>query len=425
MMRVSFKTFGCRLNQAETAGFKSVFEANGFDTVPFREKSDICIIHSCSVTQRAESESLRTARSVKRKHPDTFVALSGCAVESVTAERLSDLKIDLIIPRHRKEQLVELILNNLNMNCSVSSTIPAPSFTTSRALLKIQDGCNFFCSYCIIPHNRGEPVSRNFSSCLDEAKTFIDQGFQEIVVTGCNIACYNDGGRRLPDILNAIASLPGIGRVRLGSLEPAMIELEIVKLMTESDKICRFLHLPLQNCDDEILKLMKRRYLSGDMARIIEQILETVPDIALGTDIITGFPGESDIQFKNTRNFIERYPFCNLHVFPYSERHGTAAVDFEGCVPHSIRKERAGELIAIGRRKREKYARSWTGKTSVVLIEKFDKAGKTCGWSGEYLPCRVSGVPEEKRNILLGRMMRFEVERVDGDVLIGCASNFT
>ncbi len=418
-MRVSFKTFGCRLNQAEAALYESIFRVNGVEVVPFGEQSDICLIHSCSVTQRAESDGLRIARSLKRKNPDLFVALSGCAVESATGERLAQLGIDIIIPRSKKERAAEIILHAMKADSSASIATITPSFSTCRALLKIQDGCSFFCAYCIIPYNRGAPVSRDFNECLAEARAFIDQGFKEIVITGCNIACYNNSKKRLPDIVEAIASIPGIGRVRLGSLEPAMVEMDIVKIIAASDKICRFLHLSLQHCDDVILKSMNRRYLSGEMARIIEEIVEIIPDIALSSDIITGFPGESDAAFANTLNFIGRYPFSNLHVFPYSERQGTAAVNFAGSVPHSMRKQRAKELIAIGKEKRAVYARSWIGKPVDLLVEKFDRDGNARGWSGEYLPCRLKGIAEEQQEALHGKTLRFHVSKVDGDMLEG------
>jgi threonylcarbamoyladenosine tRNA methylthiotransferase MtaB len=362
-------------------------------------------------------------RSVKRKNPDACVALAGCAVESATSGQLSKLGIDIIVPREYKEQLVEIVLNALNLSYSISHASISPSFSTHRALLKIQDGCNFFCSYCIIPHNRGAPVTRSFDECLNEARAFIDQGFQEIVITGCNIACYDDQGRTLPEIVEAIAALPGIGRVRLGSVEPGTVELDLAEVIAESDKVCRFLHLPIQNCDDGVLKGMNRRYLTADIRRILDQILETVPDIALGSDIITGFPGESDVAFNNTKDFIREYPFSNLHVFPYSERRGTAAAAFEERVPHILRKERAQELIAIGRRKREQYALSWIGKETELLIEKFDQEGNACGWSGEYLPCRVSGINEDRRRMLLGKIISFAPNEVDGDVLVGKADS--
>ncbi|MDD2599207.1 MAG: MiaB/RimO family radical SAM methylthiotransferase [Kiritimatiellae bacterium] len=416
-MQVTFKTFGCRLNQAETAHYVALFQANNIEVVPFGGQCDICVIHSCSVTQRAESESLRVVRSVKRKNPAACVVLAGCAVESATGEQLKHLGIDLIIPREQKERLVEIILSYLKIARGTSGAAPAPYFTTHRALLKIQDGCDFFCAYCIIPYNRGAPVSRGFNECLDEARAFIDQGFQELVITGCNIACYKDGGRNLPDLLQSIAALPGLGRVRLGSLEPATVELEVARVIAGTPKVCRFLHLPLQSCDDTTLQRMRRRYSTAQIGGVLDEILELVPDIALGSDLITGFPGEDEQAFSNTKRFIKNYAFSNLHVFPYSERRGTAAAEFSGQVDHSLRKERAQELIAIGRAQRNRYASSWLGREVEVLVEKFDSDGNACGWSGEYLPCCISGLKENQRAALPGKTLCFTVACVAEDVL--------
>ncbi|MFA7172879.1 MAG: MiaB/RimO family radical SAM methylthiotransferase [Kiritimatiellia bacterium] len=420
-MQVSFKTFGCRLNQAETAHYQALFQANKINVIPFGGQCDICVIHSCSVTRRAESESLRVVRSVKRKNPSACVVLAGCAVESATSAQLERLGIDLIVPRERKERLVEIILGYLKIARGSSAAVPTPFFTTHRALLKIQDGCDFFCAYCIIPYNRGGPVSRNFNECLDEARAFIKQGFQEIVITGCNIACYEDEGRNLPDLLRGVVALQGLGRVRLGSVEPATVELDIARLIASTPKICRFLHLPLQSCDSATLQRMRRRYTTTRIAKVLEQIIELVPDIALGSDLITGFPGEDEQAFSNTKAFIESYSFSNLHVFPYSERCGTAAAEFTGQVDHTLRKERAQELIAIGRAQRNHYADSWVGSEVELLIEKFDEDGNACGWSGEYLPCRVSGIKENQRAALMGKTLCFTVEGVEEDLLSGCA----
>lgn len=420
-MQVTFKTFGCRLNQAETARYVALFQANNIEVIPFGRRCDICVIHSCSVTQRAESESLRVVRSVKRKNPAACIVLSGCAVESATREQLECLGIDLIVPRDQKERLVEMTLGYLKIAQGAAEVAPTPTFTTHRALLKIQDGCDFFCSYCIIPYNRGAPVSRSFNECLDEARAFIEQGFNEIVITGCNIACYGDGGRSLPDLLQSIAALPGLGRVRIGSLEPATVELEIAKLIARTPKICCFLHLPLQSCDDTTLQRMRRQYTTTQISKTLDHILELVPDIALGSDLITGFPGEDEHAFSNTKAFIQRYSFSNLHVFPYSERRGTAAAEFAGQVDLSLRKERAQELITIGRTQRNHYARSWMGSEVEVLVERFDGAGNACGWSGEYLPCRVGGIRENQRTALQGRNLCFTVDCVEEDVLSGSA----
>jgi len=418
-MTVSFKTFGCRLNQAETAKHEAVFKFNGVEVVPSGEHCDILVIHSCSVTQKAESECLRVARSVKRKNPDACVVLAGCAVESATEVQLANLGADLIIPREEKEHLAEIILKHLNAGCTTSPAMLSPYFSTHRALLKIQDGCSFFCAYCIIPYNRGAPVSRDFNECLEEARSFIAQGFEEIVITGCNIACYRDNGRTLPDLLQCIAALPGLGRIRLGSVEPATVEIEIAELIASSERICKFLHLPLQNCDDTVLKRMNRKYSTSDMHKVLEQIMELVPDIALGSDLITGFPGESEPAFSRTKTFVEQFPFSNLHVFPYSERRGTAAAEFKEVVDPRIRKQRAQELIAIGTAKRSQYARQWIGRKTDLLIESFDKEGHARGWSGEYIGCKLAGIPEENQKPLLGKIISFTPVAVDGDLLVG------
>ncbi len=418
-MRVSFKTFGCRLNQAETARYEALFQVNGVSVVAFGGACDIFVIHSCSVTQRAESECLKAVRAIKHGNPAACVVLAGCAVESAAAPQLSNLGIDLIIPREQKEHLVEIVLTHLNHASVFSGALPAPAFTNHRALLKIQDGCDFFCSYCIIPHNRGAPVSRDWNECLSEALSFIERGFQEIVITGCNIACYSHQGVALPELVRRIAALPGLGRVRLGSVEPGTVAQALARLMTESERICRFLHLPVQHGDNGILQRMNRRYTIAQIAGELDGILKIVPDIALGSDFITGFPGEDESAFRNTRALIEQYPFSNLHVFPYSERRGTAAAEFPGRIDSWLRKERAHELIAIGRNRRLQYARTWFSRTVEILIENFDRQGNACGWSGEYIGCRLLAIPPEQREPLTGKIVSFIPDTLEGDRLTG------
>jgi threonylcarbamoyladenosine tRNA methylthiotransferase MtaB len=418
-MRVSFKTFGCRLNQAESALYQRLFQSNGINVVPFGEECEICVIHSCSVTRRAESECLRIARRLKHSAPQMLVVLSGCAVESATASRLQELGIDLIIGRAQKNDLVQITLNRLGKPYTEPEGECVPSFSTHRALLKIQDGCDFFCTYCIIPYNRGAPVSRNFQKCLDEARAFIDAGFKEIVVTGCNIGCYRDQQRTLPELLEALAALPGLGRLRCGSIEPGTVELRIAELIAAHPTLTPFLHLPLQHCDDRILDRMHRRYCVAEMRDILEQIINLVPRIALGSDIITGFPGEDDQAFRNTLDFIQEYPFSNLHVFPYSERSGTAAAEFPERVPHNVRRERARALIRIGSLKRREYAAGWIGNRVETVVEKFDRQGRACGWSAQYLACRVADIPPEQRSQIMGKKLQFVPEKLDEDILLG------
>jgi len=348
-----------------------------------------------------------------------LVVLSGCAVESATASRLQELGIDLIIGRAQKNDLVQITLNRLGKPYTEPEGECVPSFSTHRALLKIQDGCDFFCTYCIIPYNRGAPVSRNFQKCLDEARAFIDAGFKEIVVTGCNIGCYRDQQRTLPELLEALAALPGLGRLRCGSIEPGTVELRIAELIAAHPTLTPFLHLPLQHCDDRILDRMHRRYCVAEMRDILEQIINLVPRIALGSDIITGFPGEDDQAFRNTLDFIQEYPFSNLHVFPYSERSGTAAAEFPERVPHNVRRERARALIRIGSLKRREYAAGWIGNRVETVVEKFDRQGRACGWSAQYLACRVADIPPEQRSQIMGKKLQFVPEKLDEDILLG------
>ncbi len=398
-MTVAFKTFGCRLNRAETAQFEAGFGAAGFSRVPFGTPARVVVLHTCAITQAAENECLKLIRTLRKRSPDCCLVLVGCVVEAVSAETLRDLSIDLVVPRERKDALVALVLRHLGIDAAPLAVVP--SFSTQRASLKVQDGCDFFCSYCIVPHTRGRPYSRPFDDCLREAQSFVDAGFGEIVVTGCNLACYADGTRGLVDLLSALASLPGLGRLRLGSLEPGTVERDVTALMAETPKLCKFLHLPIQSGDNGVLTRMGRRYTVEDMTRTLLDSLTRMPQLGLGADMITGFPGESLEAFEHTRAFLEALPFSNLHVFPYSERPGTPAATFADAVPEQERKRRAAELMRLKDRKRTVFAQGFIGQTVEVLIEHFDAAGLAHGWTGEYLACKISGVPlSHKRRLV-------------------------
>ena len=455
-MTVSFKTFGCRLNRAETDAFVASFAAAGVACVPFGEPADIVVFHTCAVTQHAEDECLKLLRSLRKKNPSAFLVMAGCAVESVAAETLAEAGLNLVVTREQKDVLVDVVLRMVAEQrplscppqcCSSGAASPegiapassiAPHGSVSgdaaperqglsvvprprrrRALLKIQDGCDFFCTYCFVPHARGLPRSRPFDDCLREAKAFADAGHREIVVTGCNIACYEDGGRKLPSLLAALAELPGLGRLRLGSIEPGMVEGEVAALMASTEKICRFLHLPIQSGDDGVLRRMGRHYTSVQIETAIRQAQALMPDAAFGADFICGFPGETEAAFGRTLRLAEALPLSNLHVFPYSERPGTSAAAFDGSVPPAERRDRAKRLIALGRAKRVAFAQRFVGKRIEFVIERFDRDGRACGWSGEYLPCAVGGVPRER----MGTLYAFTPERADGETLTADASS--
>jgi threonylcarbamoyladenosine tRNA methylthiotransferase MtaB len=414
-MTVAFKTFGCRLNQAETALFEAGFAAAGFTRVPFGSPARVIVVHSCAVTQAAENEGLKALRALRTRHPEACLVLCGCTVEALGAARLSGLDADLAVPRERKDDLVALVMRHLRLDYAPGPV--SPDRSTQRAALKVQDGCDFFCAYCIVPHTRGAPRSRPVEACLDDARALLGVGFREIVVTGCNIASYADRGRTLVDLVRALAALPGLGRLRLGSLEPGTVERDVVALMAHTPTVCRFLHLPIQSGDDGVLTSMGRRYTSDHVRETLDEALRLMPDLGLGADFICGFPGETPEAFERTRRLVDAFPFSNLHVFPYSERPGTPAAGFAGRVPMTERKRRARVLIDLASASRVAFARRFVGHPVEFLIERYDKEGRACGWSAEYLACAVSRAPHGLRRSLL----TFTPTHLTGGLLCGNA----
>jgi len=424
-MRVAFKTFGCRLNRADTDRFASDFAAAGWQVVPFGAAAEAVVIHSCAVTRTAERDGLRAARAIKRDarlagRPEPFVVLSGCVVEADLSRR-SVVGADLLAPRGMREHLPGWVASGLAA-ARPAGVAPQPASAAvsvprrKRALLKVQDGCDFGCAYCIVPRTRGAPVSRPLEACLSEAASLIAAGFGELVLTGCNLGCYRDGRRRLPELVDALTRLDGIARIRLGSIEPLTVEREIADRMASCSKLCRQLHLPLQSGDADILRSMGRRYTPDDYRSTLAHILSRVPDVGLGCDVIAGLPGETAAAFERTRQLIDEWPFSNLHVFTYSERPGTRAADLPGRVPLEERQFRARALIAMLAPKRQAFAASFVGRPVEALIETA-AASRGCGegWSGAYLRCRVRGVTRAD----VGRLVGFTPDAADGGVLSG------
>lgn len=416
-MTIAFKIFGCRLNQAEGAGFITQFETAGFERVPLGAAADVVLVYSCTVTQKAENECVKTLRHLRATQPHAFIVLAGCAAETCTRDLLKGI-VDLFVGREQKEDLVRIVGERLGKGGGSREegggdmqTRP----TTQRATLKVQDGCAFRCAYCIVPHARGEPRSRSMEECLVEAQSYVGAGFQELVITGCNTACYADGKRNLIDLLKACVELKGLGRIRLGSIEPGTVERQLIDLMASDARICNFLHLPIQSGCDATLRRMKRRYTIAAIRDTLDYAFEKIPDLGLGTDIIVGFPGESLEDFEQTCQLIQDYLFSNVHVFPYSERPGTPAALMEHQVPVAERKRRAKELSKIADAQRESYLQRFLGKDVTLLVEHVDRAGRACGWSAEYLPCAVQGLPATTRRTL----QTFRVQSIADGTLEG------
>ena len=390
-MRVSFHTLGCRLNQAETALAADDLSRHGFQVVAWGEVADILVINSCAVTGVASQKTRQAVRAVRRKFPNAYIVLMGC--DANVDEWPSDGP-DLVVPHPVPAPLSSLLppqpthgdrqLFSQKGDAFDDFTIDgAARFADrTRANLKIQDGCSFFCSYCIVPYSRGPARSRDCGDVLREAKELIAAGYKELVVCGVNLTTYDSHGCDLADLLSELAALDGDFRLRIGSAEPAPVISKIVELMRHGSRICRFLHLPLQYGEDSILNRMRRHYTASEYAEIASDACLRIPGLCLGADVITGFPGETDSTFETCRDFIESLPFGLLHVFPFSPRPGTDAASYKDKVPPKLSNDRAAVLAALGARKAEAFAASQVGKSLQVLVE---EENPSSGWSDNYL----------------------------------------
>ena len=416
MKKVSFKTIGCRLNKAETAKIRAQFIADGYEVVPFKDDADVCIIHTCTITGMAEKECIRLARGIKRRNPSTFVVMAGCAAEVEQKRLKTESGANLIAGQETKYNLPAIVDESLSFTPAhkTDANIPTvPIFDTTRAWLKIQDGCSFKCAYCIVPLTRGPSRSLPFSDIMAEANAFADNGFKEIVITGVNIGCYRDNNRRLVDIIKALEQIDQIERIRISSIEITTAERSIIEYMAESKKLCNFLHLPLQTGDNRLLQAMGRHYNADEYRDLINFVTDTIPDIGLGTDIITGLPGEDEQAFENTFQLIQDLPFSNLHVFPYSIRANTRAADMDNHIPYKIAKQRTEQLIDLGKQKSEEFAKSFIGKEVTILTEKIKKDGSAPGWTEQYVAARV-----DQPNLKANRIMTFTPTAYENGKLI-------
>lgn len=383
-MKVCFETFGCRLNKAEALQMEADYLADGWEATDRHADADLFVVRGCSVTSRAQHECEKLIDHLKRHYPKAQLKVCGCLANT---SKLSTSRL---------------------RNPTTSQSLP---FRTARAYLKVQDGCAGECTFCIVPRFRGKSKSESFAVLLDKAKRFIDTGYHEIVVTGCNLSLYASEGKTLPDLISALAELDTACRIRLGSLEPGDRTLETIHAMSEHPNVCRFLHLTVQSGSELILKSMRRPYSAHDIDRVALTAAKLMPNLGLGCDLMTGFPGETELDHAATRGLLKRLPFNNAHVFPYSSRPGTPAAEFRDHVPKEIRSFRAHELSNIAQTKRLSFARTFIGKTVEIVVED-EKTGR--GWSSEYLTCEpVTGTPRRKS------LIRLFVTKTKDDFLYG------
>ena len=371
-MKVRFETFGCRLNRAEALQREADFLAAGWERVDDFMDADLVVVRGCSVTSKAQAECERLVARIRRKRPDAKVLVEGC---------LRDKGGDDPLPP------------------SDGSALPK---RTARAFLKAQDGCSCHCSFCIVPQFRGEPQSTPFDDLLRRAERLRDEGgYGEIVLTGCNLSLYESSGKRLPDLVSALASLGGF-RLRLGSIEPGAVAKETVSAIAESQNVCRSLHLSVQSASSTVLHAMRRTYGAQELEALLAHIGALLPDCGLGCDIMTGFPGETELDFRLSAAFVTRHRFSNVHAFPFSRRPGTVAASLPRQCDHETRSERAHEIADIARRNRADFAAAFRSREVEIVVEDEEDVA---GWTSEYLWCTV---PTAKR----GDFPRKSIRRV-------------
>lgn len=405
MTKVALTTLGCKVNQYETAGLTEELSRRGFAIVPFTSVADVYIINTCTVTAKTDYQSRQLIRRANRINPDASIIVTGCYAQ-ISPEELKKLPgVTLVVGTEGKttipdllederERHHEFVMTDMSDHAGFSG-LPVTEFPGhTRAFLKIQDGCNAFCSYCIVPYARGRSRSMPGYEVLRQMHRLRNAGYREIVLSGVHLGQW---GLDFPhplsflDLLRRIEIEKIVERIRISSIEPTEITDEMIRHISESILICPHLHIPLQSGDDVILKAMNRHYSSDQFKNRIEAIVSAIPDVAIGIDVIVGFPGEGEREFANTKAFIKDLPVAYLHVFPFSARPGTVAATLPAQVPDPVKKERGKILRDIGRRKRIAYNKMFIGKNLSVLVEDTSDrdTGFMKGFSKNYIPVLI------------------------------------
>ena len=386
-MKVAFYTLGCKVNQYETNGMIQAFLQNGYEIVDFTEKSDIYIINTCTVTSISDKKSRQMIRRTKQLNPDAIVVAVGCYAQ-VAKDKLEEIKdIDLILGISEKTEIIKYVeeeLKERNPKTYISDVMHQKQFVDfgsvnytdkNRVAIKVQDGCNQFCTYCIIPYARGRIRSRKIENVRKEVEDLAKKGIKEIVITGIHVASYGkdlEENIGLIDLLEEINKINGIERIRLSSLEPTLITQEFLERLSKLEKICDYFHLSLQSGCNATLKRMNRHYATEDFKKATELLRKTYPNVALTTDIIVGFPGETDEEFNITYNFLKEINFYKMHIFKYSPRHGTKAEKMPNQIDGNIKEERSKKLIELSDKNEIQQNKKYINENLNVLIEEFE-----------------------------------------------------
>lgn len=426
---VSMFTLGCKVNQYETEAMTELFTAKGYQIVGSDERADIYVINTCSVTNLGEKKSRQYIRKVKRLNPNAVVAVVGCYSQVATDEVMAIEGVNLVIGTNERSRIVDFVedLEPWDKVCYVGDIMQVREFEElqidqvtekTRAFIKIQEGCNMYCSYCIIPYARGPIRSRQPEQVLREVERLVANGFKEIVLTGIHIASYGKelGNTDLLALLKEVHKIEGLERIRLGSLEPRLLSSEFIEAIKDMDKFCPHFHLSLQSGSDTVLKRMNRKYDAKTYLETVNAIKAAFDQPSFTTDVIVGFPGETDQEFEETFEFVQQVGFAKIHVFQYSPKKGTPAAEMGCQIQSDVKHKRSERLIALSDKMEQDYYAALLGKEFTVLFEGFSPSNENYieGLSERYV--RVA-VP--KNESLIGSICKVRFDRVEGEVVYG------
>ena len=422
MKKAALHNLGCKVNAYETEAMQHLLEEAGYEIVPFTQKADVYVINTCSVTNMADRKSRQMLHKAKKNNPDSIVVAAGCYVQTSEKEVLNDLSVDIVIGNDRKHDLVRL-LEEYSMD-SVNDTVDDindgkhdfeelfidQTKEHTRAFIKVQDGCNQFCSYCIIPYARGRVRSRRFENVIAEVERLAANGFKEVVLTGIHLSSYGvdfEEATGLLELIQAVNAVKGIERIRLGSLEPKIVTEHFASELSKLDKICPHFHLSLQSGCDETLKRMNRKYTTKEYERGCELLRKYFVHPAITTDVIVGFPGETEEEFEQTKAYLEHIHFYEMHIFKYSKRKGTRAAVMPDQIDEQIKASRSEKLIALGHDMSKEFRKFYIGKNEEVLFEEKAVIGDKeyfVGYTKEYVKVAKKTDENLENQIVSGRI---------------------
>ncbi len=425
--KVAFYTLGCKLNYSETSTIGNQFLEKGFNIVDFNEQADIYVINTCSVTDNTDKECRQIVRRALRNNPDAFIAVTGCYAQLRPEEIVKIDGVDVILGSNEKFKIFDLIddFGKKELSCiyvsptenltDVNAAFSTDADSRTRAFLKVQDGCDYKCSFCTIPLARGKSRSLLPNVVLSNFKKLLSEGYKEIILTGVNVGDYGKAiNTNLYELLFLLVNESGEFRIRISSIEPNLLTDEIIDLAVKNKKICNHFHIPLQSGSPKILKLMQRRYTADYYKNLIEKVTERIPDVGIGVDVIVGFPGETEQDFFDTYNFLKELSISYLHVFTYSERPDTKAITMDGVVDHSERKRRNNMLRILSEKKRNEFYTKMNGRKLEILFEHEEHNGLMRGFASNYVRVQNSFIPEA-----INKFSGIQVIGVENNLCVG------